>query len=32
LLLGILGEYLGRIYLQMKRKPISIVEQELHGD
>jgi dolichol-phosphate mannosyltransferase len=31
MLLGVIGEYLGRMYLQMKRKPISIVEEELHA-
>jgi polyisoprenyl-phosphate glycosyltransferase len=31
MLFGILGEYLGRIYLQMKKKPLSIIESELHG-
>lgn len=30
MLLGILGEYLGRMYLQMKNRSISIVERELH--
>ena len=32
LLLGIIGEYLGRMYLQMKNKSLSIVERELHRD
>lgn len=32
MLLGILGEYLGRMYLQMKRQSLSIVESELHED
>jgi dolichol-phosphate mannosyltransferase len=32
MLLGILGEYLGRIYLQMKKKSLSIVESELHNE
>ncbi|SFR96745.1 dolichol-phosphate mannosyltransferase [Granulicella pectinivorans] len=32
MLLGILGEYLGRMYLQMKHRSISIVERELHVD
>jgi dolichol-phosphate mannosyltransferase len=32
MLLGILGEYLGRMYLQMKRKSLSIVERELHTE
>lgn len=30
LLLGVLGEYLGRMYLQMKNRSLSIVERELH--
>jgi glycosyltransferase involved in cell wall biosynthesis len=30
MLLGIIGEYLGRMYLQMKNRSISIVERELH--
>jgi glycosyltransferase involved in cell wall biosynthesis len=30
MLLGILGEYLGRMYLQMKKTSLSIVERELH--
>ena len=30
LLLGVIGEYLGRMYLQMKNKSLSIVERELH--
>ncbi len=32
LLLGIIGEYLGRMYLQMKRRSLSIVERELHRE
>jgi dolichol-phosphate mannosyltransferase len=32
MLLGILGEYLGRMYLQMKKKSLSIVERELHKE
>jgi glycosyltransferase involved in cell wall biosynthesis len=32
LLLGVIGEYLGRMYLQMKNKSISIIERELHKD
>ena len=32
LLLGIVGEYLGRIYMQMKRQSLSIVERELHNE
>ena len=32
LLLGIIGEYLGRMYLQMKNRSLSIVERELHLD
>lgn len=31
MLLGIIGEYLGRMYLQMKNRSLSIVERELHG-
>lgn len=31
LFLGIIGEYLGRIYQQVKRKPLVIVEAELDG-
>jgi glycosyltransferase involved in cell wall biosynthesis len=30
LLLGVIGEYLGRMYMQMKNRSISIVESELH--
>ena len=30
LMLGVIGEYLGRMYLQMKNRSISIVERELH--
>ncbi len=30
MLLGILGEYLGRIYMQMKKRSLSIIEEELH--
>lgn len=29
LFLGIIGEYLGRIYRQVKRRPLTIVEQEI---
>jgi polyisoprenyl-phosphate glycosyltransferase len=32
LLLGIQGEYIGRIYRQVKRQPLSIVEERLNGD
>jgi polyisoprenyl-phosphate glycosyltransferase len=32
LLLGVLGEYIGRMYLQMKKKSLSIVERELHNE
>ena len=32
MLLGIVGEYLGRMYLQMKNRSISIVELELHEE
>ncbi len=31
LLLGIIGEYLGRMYLQMKNRSHTIIERELHG-
>ena len=31
MLLGIIGEYLGRMYLQMKNRSLSIVERELHA-
>jgi glycosyltransferase involved in cell wall biosynthesis len=31
LLLGVIGEYLGRVYLQLKKKPISIIEEEIPG-
>lgn len=30
LLLGIIGEYLGRMYLQMKNRSLTIIERELH--
>lgn len=32
MLLGILGEYIGRMYLQMKNKSLSIIERELHSE
>jgi polyisoprenyl-phosphate glycosyltransferase len=32
MLLGVLGEYLGRMYLQMKNKSLSIIERELHEE
>lgn len=32
MLLGIIGEYLGRMYLQMKNKSLSIIERELHRE
>jgi polyisoprenyl-phosphate glycosyltransferase len=32
MLLGILGEYIGRMYLQMKNKSLSIIERELHTE
>jgi glycosyltransferase involved in cell wall biosynthesis len=32
MLLGIIGEYLGRMYLQMKNRSLSIVERELHNE
>lgn len=31
LLLGIIGEYLGRMYLQMKNRSLTIIERELHA-
>ncbi|MBQ4899949.1 glycosyltransferase family 2 protein [Paenibacillus sp. Marseille-P2973] len=31
LFLGIIGEYLGRIYHQVKKKPITIIESELNN-
>ncbi len=31
LLLGIIGEYLGRMYLQMKNRSHTIIERELHA-
>jgi dolichol-phosphate mannosyltransferase len=30
LLLGVLGEYLGRVYRQVRRRPLTIVERELN--
>ena len=30
MLLGIIGEYLGRMYLQMKNRSLTIIERELH--
>lgn len=30
--LGIIGEYLGRIYQQLKRRPLSIIEKRLNYD
>lgn len=30
MLLGVIGEYLGRMYLQMKRVPLTIIEEDLH--
>ncbi|MDH5750836.1 MAG: glycosyltransferase family 2 protein [Deltaproteobacteria bacterium] len=30
LFLGIIGEYLGRIYKQVKRKPLTIIEEEVN--
>jgi dolichol-phosphate mannosyltransferase len=32
LLLGVIGEYLGRMYLQMKNESLSIIERELHEE
>ncbi len=32
LLLGIIGEYLGRMYMQMKNRSLTIVERELHTE
>ena len=32
MLLGVLGEYLGRMYLQMKKNSLTIVERELHNE
>jgi glycosyltransferase involved in cell wall biosynthesis len=32
MLLGVLGEYLGRMYMQMKRRSLSIIESELHNE
>ena len=32
MLLGVLGEYLGRMYMQMKKKSLSIVERVLHDE
>jgi dolichol-phosphate mannosyltransferase len=29
LFLGIIGEYLGRIYRQVKRRPLTIIEAEV---
>jgi dolichol-phosphate mannosyltransferase len=31
LFLGIIGEYLGRIYRQVKRRPLTVIEQELNA-
>jgi len=31
LFLGIIGEYLGRIYRQVKRRPLTIIERELNA-
>ncbi|MEO6922646.1 MAG: glycosyltransferase family 2 protein [Bryocella sp.] len=32
LMLGVIGEYLGRMYLQMKNRSLSIIERELHDE
>ena len=32
MLLGIIGEYLGRMYMQMKNRSLTIVERELHAE
>lgn len=32
MLLGIIGEYLGRMYLQMKNRSLTIIERELHNE
>jgi polyisoprenyl-phosphate glycosyltransferase len=29
--LGIIGEYLGRIFMQSKRRPVPIIEATLNG-
>jgi len=31
LFLGIIGEYLGRIYRQVKRRPLTVIEREVDG-
>ena len=31
LFLGVIGEYLGRIYRQVKRRPLTIIERELNA-
>ena len=31
LFFGVIGEYLGRVYRQVKRGPLTIVEHELNG-
>ncbi|HZU42907.1 MAG TPA: glycosyltransferase family 2 protein [Terriglobales bacterium] len=31
LFLGIIGEYLGRIYRQVKRRPLTVTEREING-
>ena len=28
--LGIIGEYLGRVYQQVKRKPLTVIERQWH--
>jgi dolichol-phosphate mannosyltransferase len=30
LFLGIIGEYLGRIYQQVKRRPVTVIEETIN--